>query len=1215
MPVNFTDAQRTAIDVRGRTLLVSAAAGSGKTATLTERIIRELTDPDDPSDISDMLIVTFTRAAAGELRARIGAALSAELARDPGNRRLARQVIAIGNARICTIDSFYLDVVRENFQRLGLPASFRLADGSELDPLRRACMQDVIERFYASDPEFPYLADCLTSTRGDSKLAETLLKIVPRLECLPRGMNAPADDAALLEEESEKPFFESRAGRCALDAINDTLDGCERFFAAALEEISGDAAYPAGYGRVFEYDLATVRALTAAAAHADGAELRRLAADYSPLRLPPFKKGQKTPRAAEIADERADCKKKMISVCTKYLAMTDDEISASQKKTAAALRTLSRVLTAYRDAFRDEKSMRSVCEFSDIRGYAYGLLIGADGEPTETAREWRDRFSEIFVDEYQDTDPVQDAIFRAVARPGGLFMVGDIKQSIYSFRGAEPSIFAGYRRSFPPVTAGDDETSPGSVFMSENFRCSRNIVDFTNAVSSYLFTVSENAPGENGIGYRPEDDLIFSRGATAGDEKVDIALIGTDDSSDDTSDADTSDVPSAGADAEVEYICARIRTMLGSGGYKPGDIAVLSRSKKFAAGVASRLSALGIPAANSVGEDLFANPEVLMFIGILSATDNPQRDIPLAATLKSPVFGFSLDDLVRIRSGKTDESLYDSVAAYSTGGADRALAEKCAGALATLADWRAYAEAMPVDRLIRRIWRETSALTYAGSDKERALRTPTERRANLRRLYEYARKFEASAFRGLSEFVSYINGMISGGVKIESDASSERNAVSIMTIHKSKGLEFPVVFLAGFGARFNRSESGDDICFCPDVGMALKLSDGGGMAKLDTPMRRAVADRAASLSAEEEIRILYVALTRARDKLIITAKTGKSGADAMLDDARTRAARGGRASITGAPSRISWIMTALAAGRGADSCTVTEVTAPSAVEAAAGTDDRHEDASTEDVTALRELMEKRINYVYPYSHLATVPAKLSVSKLYPGALDDEEELAAEELLRRTVDDTGEIRIPSFMGGKGAKEVLTGAKLAAARGTATHLFLQFCDFSRLDGTKEAVDGEAARLVSQGFISSDNAELLRRDELLHFSRSRLLFEIKNAGDVRREQRFNVMLPAAQFATAPELAASLEGEKVLVQGVIDLFFTDAGGKLVLCDYKTDRLSPAEMRDPSLAAKKLIAAHSEQLGYYSAALRLMTGRAPDRITVYSLCLGDTVDIPLPKQ
>lgn len=209
MPVNFTDAQRTAIDVRGRTLLVSAAAGSGKTATLTERIIRELTDPDDPSDISDMLIVTFTRAAAGELRARIGAALSAELARDPGNRRLARQVIAIGNARICTIDSFYLDVVRENFQRLGLPASFRLADGSELDPLRRACMQDVIERFYASDPEFPYLADCLTSTRGDGKLAETLLKIVPRLECLPRGMNVPADDAALLEEESEKPFLKA----------------------------------------------------------------------------------------------------------------------------------------------------------------------------------------------------------------------------------------------------------------------------------------------------------------------------------------------------------------------------------------------------------------------------------------------------------------------------------------------------------------------------------------------------------------------------------------------------------------------------------------------------------------------------------------------------------------------------------------------------------------------------------------------------------------------------------------------------------------------------------------------------------------------------------------------------------------------------------------------------------------------------------------------
>lgn len=1211
MAVSFTKSQRTAIDIHGRTLLISAAAGSGKTATLTERIIRELTDPECPRDISDMLIVTFTRAAAGELRTRISAALSAELALNPSDAHLSRQLIAVGSARICTIDSFYLDVVRENFQRLGLPASFRLADDSELAPLRSDCMQNIIELFYDTEPEFPPLAESLTTARGDARLAEILITdVIPRLECLPRGMYVPADDAELLEQEARRPFFESRAGKSALDSIFDTLDDASRTMSAAVEEISADPIYPEGYIRAFRYDLDTVNALLDAARDPDSEKMRRLLADYSPLRLPSFKKGTKPERAEELAAIRNGCKKSIGDIQSKYFSMSNDEISETQLRTASLLRTLSRLLVSYRDAFREEKNARSICEFSDIRGYAYSLLIDADGNPTPTAMQWRERFSEIFVDEYQDTDPVQDAIFRAVSRGDNLFMVGDIKQSIYSFRGAEPSIFAGYRKSFAPLTPGEEpeDNAPHSVFMSENFRCSENIVNFTNAVSAHLFSASEDSPQAHGIGYRPEDDLIFSRkydpDVQVPDEKVEITLIEPNAGND--ADEEKDDEPTKD-DPEISYVCSRIAGMLSSG-RDPGDIAVLSRSKKHAAKIAERLSSLGIPAANSVGEDLFANPEVLMFVSILSAIDNPQRDIPLAGALKSPVFGFTLADLVRIRGGNTDISLFDSVTSYSAEGQDSLLADKCSKALARLDSWRSYAEAMPVDRLMRRVWHETSALTYAGADPEQSKRHSSERRANLQRLYEYARRFEVSAFKGLSEFVSYINGMISEGIKIESDASSARGAVSIMTVHKSKGLEFPVVFLVGFGASFNRRDAGENLVFSPEAGMALRLPGDDGISKLDTPMRRAAAYSASALSDEEEIRILYVALTRARDKLIITAKTGKRGSEGLLSDAQTRATRGGRASVIGAPNRISWILTSLATGRGAGSYVINTLSSKEATSESVGVELPEacvESAVSDEIEAkLRE----RFDFTYPYAYLHSVPAKLSVSRLYPGVLDDEETLNTDELLKRA--DASASRIPSFMADK-HDESISGANLAAERGTATHLFLQFCDFSRLDGTQAAIDEEASRLLALGFISEREAELLRRDELVAFSRSDLFGEVRQATGIHREQRFNVMLPAAQFASDIELSSKLKDERVLVQGVMDLFYTDSAGKLVLCDYKTDRLSDKEKRNPELAAAKLISAHREQLAYYCSALELITGKRPDRVLIYSLCLGDTVEVP----
>lgn len=1242
MAVKYTISQRAAIDTHGRTLLISAAAGSGKTATLTERIISELTNKDHPADISRMLIVTFTRAAAGELRTRIGDTLSAALAADPDNSHLSGQLVAVAGARICTIDAFYLDVVRENFNKLGISAALRLADSGELLDIQRECMQQTINSMIGSDRDIARLASSLTTARGGGRLADVLIKLAPRLECMPRGFNVPADEADMLDREAEGDFIFSRAGKCALDCIYDTLDDMRRTLCRIHDEVEGDGSYPTGYDTVIRSDAETIGAMLCAADAADETELRRLFADYSPARLPSFKHGTKTPRADEIAKFRNDMKKRIRDTGTKYFAMSPDEIRSSQRDTALLLRALSRILISYGELLDAEKKGRGVCDFSDIRRYAHGLLIAENGTPTETALEWRERFDEIFVDEYQDTDPVQDEIFRAISNGSNLFMVGDIKQSIYAFRGAEPSIFADYRRRFevidPALPDNGSATVPGAIYMSENFRCSRRIVDFANTVSSYLFSVSEDSPRPHGIGYRPQDDLIFAR-ADEGDDPAEVILIdnataaGAETESGAETDADTDTVGNSGDtpsvnDPEIRYVTSRIAEMIATGD-DPGSIAVLARSKGFASGVVRALSSVGIPAANSVGEDLFADPEVLMFVCLLSAVDNPQRDIPLAGALRSPIFGFTLSDMVKIKTSGEHISLFDALTCYASDGRDGDLADRCRKAVDRLSDWRAYAEAIPADKLIRRIYADTTALMYCGADKTGAGLPPTARRANLHRLYEYARRFEGSSFRGLSEFVAYINGMINDGVKIESDASSARGAVSVMTIHKSKGLEFPTVFVVGLGGGFNRSDAAQDLCYSSGAGMAVRLACEDGIGKLDTPMRRAVAEHELTLSAEEELRVLYVALTRAKERLILTAKCGSAGSEKMLSDAARRAERGGRASVLTAKNSMIRILTALHGKNTESFCRICTVKAADIKDPVSADEQKIAGDTTADAHELAKLLRERIDYKYPYAHISALPAKLSVSVLSPSALDDDTrglpgiaDASSAFVIKKPNAPTGDTedgeitpepkkaRVPSFMTDTDGADGEDTSRLAAQKGTATHLFLQFCDFARLDGSHDAIDSEAARLRTLGYISPQDAELLRRDELLAFSNSRLFGEIKKARRIYREQRFNIYLPADKFTTDETIARELCGERILVQGVIDLFFTDADDRLVLCDYKTDRLSYRELSSHALAARKLRAAHAEQLSYYAAALEAIAGHHPDRVLIYSLALGDTVEV-----
>ena len=1190
--MEFTKSQNLAIELRNRNILVSAAAGSGKTATLTERIIRLLTDKENPADINSMLIVTFTRAAAGELRTRISKALSKVLALDPTNKHIANQLTSLGSASICTIDAYYLDLVRSNFQRLDLPARFRLADETELALIREEIMNAIIERRYETDEEFIPYADQLTTAKGESKLAEPLLELANKIIMIPKGTEYLAECADRYFKDSSTEFINTSCGWLLLKSLKEEIEFLLRR-SDRLVKLIDQHQEAAPYGKAVSADRDYLFALYEILDHSTYEDIRAHLFDYSPVGLDRIASANKSEVTEEIKTERTEIKDRIIEFRKREFSAMPEDIPVMAEMSGKFCSKTKDILDDYFMAYSNEKSSRNICEFSDLRKYALELLLDKNGSPTLIAIEEQKKYSHIFVDEYQDTDAIQDLVFRTISNGSNLFFVGDIKQSIYSFRGAEPSVFSAYRKDYLPADGRTDIPSiPLSVFMSENFRCSPNIISFTNAVCSYLFRETDG--NGHGIGYVAEDDLIASRSAPVSDEKVKIVLLEKNEENEDS-------------DVESEYIIKEINRLLKEGTrvdgspLKPSDIAILTRSNKEAMKIADSLADAGIQHANSAGNDLFENQEVLLMLCLLTASDNPQRDIPLAGVLRSPLFGFTMTELVNIRSGKSNMSLYDALNEYvNEPDRDVSIQNKCRFAIETLDKYRREAEALPVHIFMRYIWKDTNALSFAGSDDKSKNRTPIERRRNLRKFYDYARKFESSSFKGLHEFVEYINGIISRGTKITDEDAVTENTVRIMTVHKSKGLEFPIVFLVGCDKQLNDQDSRKSIVFTTsdDIGLACKVPDSTGLAQLDTPYRQIAAKRVSEISSEEEIRILYVALTRARDVLYVVA-SGKEGfAESRISNAMRKAEIGGRHTVLDTTRWLDRILIPLAASPDNRSYVIETpvISDNSQIIVESSKDDRADEAQAESV--YNELLPS-LKFKYPDDEASMIPAKVFVSKLYPELLNEERDYS--DLIIKA--ESLESRKPRFMG---------GGDDAAQKGTATHLFMQFCNYERLVPTEESVREEIGRLLAERFITNDIAELIRVNEIVGFVKSGLFTEIRNSKKMYRELRFNIFLPASEFTTQESLIGSLRDEKILVQGVIDLCFVSSDDQIVLCDYKTDRLSREMLKNKDLATRYLAEKHSQQLSYYSKAIESILGRKPDKVYIYSLAFGDTLEIDI---
>ncbi len=1246
----WTSEQRRAIDERKRTLLVSAAAGSGKTATLTERIIESLIY-DESSDVSKMIVVTFTRAAAAELRERVTSALSAAIAKNPENKRLEKQLLLLPSAKINTIHGFCSDILRQNASAIGLSPSFRVCEENERELLLLDLTKALVEECYSSldnsvceGDDFCLLADNLVSARSEGNIEEILIGMYKKLGSF-------IDKVAALRTLRDNflpftEFFDTEAGKRINENLKASFSHYKVLYEKNIENVcaySGDKVIEK-HLPTYECDLSYIKK---ALFSLDGGyeEAKRAMLEYEKAKL-----GSVKTEDSDEYDEIAKATRTEFwdlhkSITKGFFSYDASQLNALQTKLYNFHSTLYLVLSELDRRFRNEKIRRGICDYGDLEHYALEILYNGE-EISPVAQDLRDYYDAVYIDEYQDINPIQHKIFAAIRREDNCFMVGDIKQSIYSFRMADPDIFASMKKEFPKIDEAE-KTGEAAIFMSNNFRCDKTVVDFTNLVFDALFGVAGDS-----IGYEDKDKLIYSKAEIEGyiPHLPVVSLIEKAGKSKDEKERletldDEEEEPLNKDNREAEYVASEIEELLGqplANGKRiePSDIAILLRgTKNHGKEYYNALRARGIPVSIESEDGFFDDPEVLLALCLLNVVDNPQRDIFLMGLLHSPLYDFSLDELALMRiEGGRELSLYDCLCLYTENHEEF---EKGRRFLSDLDRFRRKARGLSADRLISYLYKETGILSMCGENSSKG-------HNRLLLLYNAAREFEASSFKGLYNFLSHVNGMIEKGQSLVEGSSSEGEGVRIMTIHKSKGLEFPVCFICENARSLESQDAKGELVFDSKTGFSPKFLEGDKGLRVENPVRRAIIDRIKVKSREEELRVLYVAMTRARERLYITGKVnGKL--DNLLRKSRQNGENMTEYSVLHTSNTLSWILSAMAK-KGELGCELryafkedgvfeyvdigddflrhedtyiepaqeeeaAEQEKPVAVETEREEIITRQEIGEEEIDRVKELLLDRFAFEYPLTHLSNMPAKLSVSKLYPDILDESEEISLSELLESQEEKADMPEAEKEGEEKGRKRVLprflSGEEVdSATKGTATHVFMQFADFGRLK--EKGASDELSRLVALGFISDADAKIAFIDELEVFASSDFLSEILSSSGVRREFRFNTQLDASLFTRDEEKKEKLRGKFLFVQGVIDCILEHEDGSYTIIDYKTDRLSPYELSHEWAAKKKLADRHREQLKYYALACEKMYGKPPKATKIYSLPLGRAIDVEL---
>ncbi|MBD5486346.1 MAG: UvrD-helicase domain-containing protein [Lachnospiraceae bacterium] len=1314
MGISFTEKQQRVIDVRGRNVLVSAAAGSGKTAVLVERIVKMVSDSAHPVDIDRLLVVTFTNAAAAEMRERISRALNDRLAADPENEHLQRQAALLHNARITTIDSFCLFVLRNQFHTIGLDPAFRIAEEGEVKLLRQEVLAEVLEDCYKQErPEFINCIEYFSVGSRDTAVEDIVLKLYDF------AMSTPFPEVWLEERKQDYRIMSGQqtAGRNGVDEADSTQTAergkeaecntaAERGKALAFEDIPWVAELlrqtkfllagcvtelteavrlceepdgPYMYGELLEREREmTERLLRLCDGTSDGesssleeyhsregqSRYEALYAAFNGLRfdrLPSKKDDTVSPVKRELAKNlRTQVKERLGDLQKKYFFKEKEQIFRQMEACGTAVEALADLTLAFKEAFDRKKRDKNLLDFNDIEHFALQILVRADEAgvcfPTETALEYRSYFHEILIDEYQDSNLVQEYILSCISGEDegryNRFMVGDVKQSIYKFRLARPELFLekyeaygsqehaqtepdGNGRSEQAETESDRNERQSDAGMEaeridlhQNFRSRFEVLNTTNAVFEQIMgkdvggiVYDDLAALHMGAVYpvRPETDANLTE----------LLLFRTDDKPEDLS----------AKEQEAYGIAAKIRTMMreftvtdrGSGALRAlsyRDIVILMRTTAGWDEVFKRvLESEGIPVHMTSRTGYFAASEVQELLHFLRVLDNPLQDIPLYGVMHSYLGGFSEEEIALIRAAYPKKRyLYDAVRGYVQSDIEEAqgkkLIDKIRSFLDRISRYRSLSAYLSVQELLQTILRETDYLNYVAVKPE-----GNKRRANVEMLMVKAADYEKTSFFGLYHFLRYMDQLEKYEVDYGEAGLQDENAdvVRIMSIHKSKGLEFPVCFVAGLAKGFQTRDISGRLVLDIDDGIGVDYVNPTERVRGKDLRKNVIAEKMRVDNLAEEMRILYVAMTRAAEKLILTGtlKSPEKTVLSLLPIRNRKEKTMPYGVLLGTGSYLELVLAALAGNRCMD-----ELYRECGVEPdsdglfydrdmsirveLSGWEDRVEekleeavrleeakrrlllsDASRDADVSLMTYMADRFAYRYPHENLRDLYTKTTVSELKMAGMQEETDFSFKLYEEETV-------VPYLPGFLKQEEHVSGS----ARGSAFHKVMELFDFTRL--TKEVnKDKKAAEALLRaqleemrggGRLSEEYYKVISVPKIVSFLTSGSAARMgvaARSGRLYKEQPFVMGLPANRLnGDFPQK------ETVLIQGIIDVFFEE-DGKYVLLDYKTDAVETAE---------QLAKRYHVQLDYYAEALEQSSGYRDTEKILYSFKLGEEI-------
>ena len=1163
----WTEQQQSAIDARGQNILVSAAAGSGKTAVLTERAVQRMLDKDSPIDADRLMVVTFTRAAAAEMKQRMLKKLAERIENDPTDKAARRQRRLLERAVIGTIDSLCLNIVQENRQLLDLPASFRMGDNRETDDLYEEAINEALERYYQSDDEqFKELLSLFEKKRGDGSLAQAIKSLLGFARSNPFYRDWMREKANIYDYNGDAGG--SVWGKILLEYAEMVSKRYVSLIDAALEIIVADPGLK-GYLKPFSDDKSFFEELRQHAVAADWDRCRWVVSAFKPSRLGGAKNVDE--QTVEYLQALRKEYKGVIEKLTLKVFFCDSKGFISDAEyLSPRVKKLFELAEVTDDILSGKKREDGIFEFSDLQQLTVSLLVQKDGERyrlTELAKQLQSRFDEIMVDEYQDVNAVQDMIVNALSNGRNLFMVGDVKQSIYRFRQARPEIFIARSERY----AGDEDKEGRLITLSGNFRSRKEIIESANNIFRPLFSKTVGEICYDG-GHMLSAMASYPESDDAGVEFC-VLEQGT-------------MLAADAAEAEAEFAARRIKELIRSGmivfdngvirPIKAGDIAILLRSTKNRASIYKRaLENAGIEAFAALENGFLDALEIKAMLSFLRAVSNPTDDIALIGAMLSPMFDFSAEQLGRMRGEQKKGGFYTAVKKYAEKD------EKTARFLSFFGSVRNLSDTADAARVISEVMEQTGFGLRCCS-----MENGEQRFANLLMLMQYAEKFQQAGKRGLHAFLKIIDNVAEqNGDFAPAAASGQKNAVTITSIHRSKGLEWPVVLLCDMGRDFGHlsTDSKRPTALHAELGFACARRDKARRIQFTTAQLEAVRMESAAGQLSEELRVLYVAVTRAKEKLIMTAAIKKAIEAAYKYSPEGAIPQDYEAADC--KNYAQWILMALGCCgdtaqalqngdelggikmRLIDPCGMTDGEPASAAEQRCP-DESVAEAATDLDDAL-EIIKSQIDFKYPFAAAVSLPAKLSVS----------------EITHEKKDAYRFSRKPGFAMGEAA---------GSDRGTAVHAYMQYCDYTAAAAAPEI---ELKRLVAGGALSEKQGSMVDIGMIKSFFQSKLYNRIASAQEIKRE--FAVMASAADCPSVKE-RYSHGDEAVMLQGVADCVFIKDGAAVIL-DYKTDRVKDAE---------SLLDRYAGQLILYKEMVESVMGIKVAECVIWSFELGCEIKV-----